>query len=305
MSALAPAHARPARAHASDGRRPRRRRRSRALPRGGDRGARARGLSPDEARRAARLELGNVDRRPRAGARLWLGEPRRHARSPTCATARAGCAAAPASPRSASSRWRSASAPAPRSSAPSTRSCSSRCRIRRPSAIVTIWDVGRDGRPLDVTFGTYRELVERSRTFDALAVMRPWQPTLTGAAEPERLDGQRVSANYFRVLGVRPALGRDFRPSDDRAQRSRRRDPERRALAPALRRRSARSSDARSCSTTTATRVIGVMPPASRTSSRPRPTSGRRCNTTRRCRPMAANGATTCAWSAGCEPASA
>ena len=44
-----------------------------------------------------------------------------------------------------------------------------------------------------------------------LAVMRAWQPTLTGASEPERLDGQRVSAGYFRALGVTPALGRDFR----------------------------------------------------------------------------------------------
>jgi hypothetical protein len=39
---------------------------------------------------------------------------------------------------------------------------------------------------------------------------------LTGIEEPERLDGQFVSADYFRVLGVRPVLGRDFESSDDR-----------------------------------------------------------------------------------------
>jgi putative ABC transport system permease protein len=82
--------------------------------------------------------------------------------------------------------------------------------------IVMIWDYGNDGSRLDVTFGTYRELVERSRSFDAIAVMKPWQPTMTGSAEPERLDGQRVSASYFRVLDVSPALGRGFDPSDDR-----------------------------------------------------------------------------------------
>src|SRR5205823_659999 len=82
--------------------------------------------------------------------------------------------------------------------------------------IVTMWDYGVDGSPIDVTFGTWRELGERNRTFDAIAVMKPWQPALTGLAEPERLDGQRVSATYFRVLGVRPALGRDFASSDDR-----------------------------------------------------------------------------------------
>ncbi len=39
---------------------------------------------------------------------------------------------------------------------------------------------------------------------------------MTGRAEPEQFDGQRVTAGYLRVLGVRPALGRDFRASDER-----------------------------------------------------------------------------------------
>jgi len=51
---------------------------------------------------------------------------------------------------------------------------------------------------------------------DAIAVLKPWQPTMTGADRPERFDGQRVSASYFRVLGVSPILGRDFQTSDDR-----------------------------------------------------------------------------------------
>ncbi|HEU4643278.1 MAG TPA: ABC transporter permease [Gemmatimonadaceae bacterium] len=81
--------------------------------------------------------------------------------------------------------------------------------------IVMISDHATDGTPIDVTFGTYRELVARSRSVDALAVMKPWQPTLAGRAEPERLDGQRVSAGFLRVLGVPPALGRDFVDADD------------------------------------------------------------------------------------------
>src|SRR6187455_201227 len=83
-----------------------------------------------------------------------------------------------------------------------------------PQRLMLIWD-GQGGSRLDVTFGTYRELIARNRSFNAMAVMRPMQPTLTGVAEPERLDGQYVSADYFRVLGVRPALGRDFEAADD------------------------------------------------------------------------------------------
>ena len=82
--------------------------------------------------------------------------------------------------------------------------------------IMAIWYTDADGSRVSQTFGTYRELAARSRTFDALAVMKPWQPTMAGTAEPERFDGQQVSADYFRVLGVPPVLGRDFDSADDR-----------------------------------------------------------------------------------------
>jgi putative ABC transport system permease protein len=82
--------------------------------------------------------------------------------------------------------------------------------------IVTLWDHGIGGGRLEVTFGTARELMARTRSFEAIAVMRTWQPTLTGSAEPERLEGQRVGAGYFRALGVAPALGAAFTESDDR-----------------------------------------------------------------------------------------
>jgi putative ABC transport system permease protein len=81
--------------------------------------------------------------------------------------------------------------------------------------LMMLWDFKPDGGRADVTFGTYRELAERSRAFAALAVTRPWQPTMTSTAEPERFDGQRVTASYCRVLGVSPALGRDFEEADE------------------------------------------------------------------------------------------
>ena len=81
--------------------------------------------------------------------------------------------------------------------------------------IMMLWEKRADGGPSPVAFATYHGLVERSRSFEALAAMKPWQPTMTGPAEPERFEGQRVSASYFRVLGVVPALGRDFQAADD------------------------------------------------------------------------------------------
>ena len=85
----------------------------------------------------------------------------------------------------------------------------------QPDRILGVWDYGVDGSKLDVTFGTYHEVAERSRTLDSIAVMKSWQPTLTGSDEPERLDGQRVTADYFNVLGVLPTIGRNFTATED------------------------------------------------------------------------------------------
>ena len=83
------------------------------------------------------------------------------------------------------------------------------------SRIVMLWYAGDDGSRIPQTFHTFQEVAERSRSFDSIAVMKAWQPTLTAADQPERLDGQKVSSGYFRTLGVPPLLGRDFQRSDD------------------------------------------------------------------------------------------
>jgi putative ABC transport system permease protein len=81
--------------------------------------------------------------------------------------------------------------------------------------VVMIWYAGDDGSRIPQTFHTHRELAERSRSFESIAVANSWQPTLTGADQPERVDGQRVSASYFQSLGILPVLGRDFQKADD------------------------------------------------------------------------------------------
>ena len=80
--------------------------------------------------------------------------------------------------------------------------------------IMMIWGVFQGARS-QVTFFNYRELLQRNHSFDALAIFEPWQPTMVGGAEPERLEGQNVSYGFFRAVGVEPAMGRDFLPSDD------------------------------------------------------------------------------------------
>jgi putative ABC transport system permease protein len=82
--------------------------------------------------------------------------------------------------------------------------------------IAAILEQYANGSRTDGTFALYREFAERARSLEAVAVSRVWGPTITGADRPERLEGQRVSAGYFQLLGVSPIVGRDFQPADDR-----------------------------------------------------------------------------------------
>ena len=88
-----------------------------------------------------------------------------------------------------------------------------------PDRLVTIGDRNADGSSSNVGFTTMVDWRARSRSFEALGVMRSWQPTLMVNGEAERVSAVRVSANYFEMLGVRPALGRGFSPADDHPDR--------------------------------------------------------------------------------------
>src|SRR5215472_55248 len=88
-------------------------------------------------------------------------------------------------------------------------------RYPHASRVMMIWETLRNGLPRPVNFGLYLGLAERNRAFESMAVMKPWQPAVAGDGQPERLQGQRVSTGYFRTLGVVPAQGRDFQAADD------------------------------------------------------------------------------------------
>ena len=85
-----------------------------------------------------------------------------------------------------------------------------------PDRLVTLGDRTSDGMTTNVGFTTVMDWKARSRTFEQLALMRSWQPTLIAGGEAERLPAVRVSWNYFDMMGVRPALGRTFTADDDR-----------------------------------------------------------------------------------------
>ena len=87
---------------------------------------------------------------------------------------------------------------------------------KNPDRIVAVWERARDGGKDNLGFQTFRDLTDRATSLEQTAVVSDWQPTLDGD-NPERLTGLRVSSTYFALLGVRPALGRDFRVDEDRS----------------------------------------------------------------------------------------
>jgi predicted permease len=58
---------------------------------------------------------------------------------------------------------------------------------------------------------------DQNTVFEWIAAREDTSFTLTGGAEPERVDGELVSADYFPLLHARAALGRTFLPEEDRA----------------------------------------------------------------------------------------
>jgi putative ABC transport system permease protein len=87
----------------------------------------------------------------------------------------------------------------------------------QPERVVSIWEMRTDGARADGSFGMYSALAQRSRTVEHLAIYKAWQPTMTGTGEPQRFDGQRVTPEYFRALGIPPTAGRGLDSTDDRA----------------------------------------------------------------------------------------
>jgi putative ABC transport system permease protein len=56
---------------------------------------------------------------------------------------------------------------------------------------------------------------QQNEVFEDMAAIAGATVNLTGTDEPERIRGRRVSASFFTILGVPPALGRTFLPDED------------------------------------------------------------------------------------------
>src|SRR5258705_9486953 len=84
-----------------------------------------------------------------------------------------------------------------------------------PDRLVMIGERGPGGSAGNVGYTTFLDWRDRSHAFEEMALIRSWIPTLITNGEPERISGLRVSSNFFRMLGVKPMVGRDFTAAED------------------------------------------------------------------------------------------
>jgi len=87
--------------------------------------------------------------------------------------------------------------------------------FERPEELV--WVTSRrpdvDKRPFNLP--DFVDFRDQNRSLAGIAAYGTWSANLTDGGEPERLQGVRISANVFEMLGVHAAAGRLLLPEDD------------------------------------------------------------------------------------------
>jgi len=90
----------------------------------------------------------------------------------------------------------------------------------QPDRLVMVWEDSSfigfpDNTPAPANYVDWKA---QNTVFSDMAARQGSTMSLTGDGAPEQLYGQRVTPNFFDVLGVQPANGRIFTPEEDKAK---------------------------------------------------------------------------------------
>jgi putative ABC transport system permease protein len=92
----------------------------------------------------------------------------------------------------------------------------------KPDQLVRVWIRNpKQGFDHDISNLPRLEDWRRAASFQGVAGFTSAKLILTGGAEPVQLRGAQVTADFFRVMGVRPQFGQDFDAGDDQQGRPR------------------------------------------------------------------------------------
>ena len=87
-----------------------------------------------------------------------------------------------------------------------------------PDQILIVSESDADQPEISVSFPDYLDWKRDNTVFEQLAVSRRESYNLSGLADhaPEQVSGALVTANFFRVVGLSPQIGRTFSDEEDR-----------------------------------------------------------------------------------------
>src|SRR5262249_17921267 len=92
--------------------------------------------------------------------------------------------------------------------------------VPHPSGVVTLVGTTHDSSLDNFSYREYLDIRDQTKSYDGVvanAAMEAVGFSAEPSATPRVRGGMMVSANYFRVLGVEPTLGRSFRDDEDQA----------------------------------------------------------------------------------------
>ena len=85
--------------------------------------------------------------------------------------------------------------------------------------LVILAETDTDQPSISISFPDYLDWKKDNHVFDELAVTRRESYNLSGlpGRQPEQISGAIVTANFFKVIGLKPQIGRVFTSEEDRA----------------------------------------------------------------------------------------
>jgi putative ABC transport system permease protein len=85
----------------------------------------------------------------------------------------------------------------------------------QPQRMVRVWETLPNGSPNETTTLTFLDWKGQNAIFEALAAEQRTRAAVGTGEDLARVQGKLVSADYFKVFGVKPRLGRTFAPGED------------------------------------------------------------------------------------------
>jgi putative ABC transport system permease protein len=87
----------------------------------------------------------------------------------------------------------------------------------QPDQLIAVYAKTATVEEGSISYPNFVDWHKDASSFSSFAAFRQENYNLTGAGTPERLHAHQISAEFFTMLGIKPILGRDIRPEEDRA----------------------------------------------------------------------------------------